>query len=678
MGSIRVYEIARELEITSKELLQTLDELDMDIKSHMSSLTQEEAETIKSLILDDSEEETEEKEEIREEEIEVLEKSEDSEVNEGEIEDKDIVEIGQSIIVREFAELLDVNVNQLIMKLMSLGAMVNQNQNIDFDTAAIVAEELGKKVREKVEKTEDIEEQSLKLEAKYKLDFPDNKNTLKPRPAVVTVMGHVDHGKTSLLDAIKHTKVTSGEAGGITQHIGAYMVDVNGEKITFLDTPGHEAFTSLRVRGTQITDIAILVIAADDGIMPQTVEAISHAKAADVPLIVAINKIDLPDANVMRAQQELLEYEIVPEDWGGDTIVVPISAKTGEGIDELLEMILLVAEMEELRANPNRTVVGTVIEAELDSNRGPTATILVQKGTLRTGDTIVSGTGIGRVRAMFNDRGENIDSAGPSVPVVVLGLSETPNAGDSLYSVANEKVAKDYSQEKKMQVRDSELKSDHKVSLDDLFERIQAGELKDLNIIVKGDVRGSIEALTQSLEKLDTDEVKVNIIHSGVGGITEGDIILASASNAIIIGFNVRPNLIAQEVAKKENVDIKTYRVIYEAIEDIENAVRGMHAPVIVEEVTGRAEVRDTFRIPSGDTVAGIYVVDGEINRNGHVRLLRDDIVVFEGDVASLRRFTDDVRKVSSGYEAGLGIEGYNDIKIGDYIEAYIEKEVQK
>jgi translation initiation factor IF-2 len=493
-------------------------------------------------------------------------------------------------------------------------------------------------------------------------------------------MGHVDHGKTSLLDAIRHTSVTEGEAGGITQHIGAYSVKVNDKKVVFLDTPGHEAFTSMRARGASITDIAVLVVAADDGVMPQTIEAINHARAAGVPIIVAINKIDKPTANVERLKQELTENGLLPEDWGGDTITVPVSAKQRENIGELLDMILLVAEMEELKANPNRNAVGTIIEAQLDKGKGPLATVLVQKGTLSTGDMVVSGTASGRIRAMIDDKGNRVDKAGPSTPVVILGLSEVPEAGDQLFAVENERIARTYAERIKEMQRERQLKATSKsqVSLDDLFEQIKEGEIKDLNIIIKADVRGSIEALSQSLEKLDHEEVKINIIHGGVGGITENDILLASASNAIVIGFNVRPNLNAIAASKRDKVDVRTYRVIYEAIEDIEKAVKGMLAPTIVEEVLGRAEVRATFRLPNNSTVAGIYVLDGKITRNAQVRLLRDDIVIFEGGISSLKRFKDDVREVASGYEAGLGLENYNDIKENDMIEAFILKEVER
>ena len=545
-----------------------------------------------------------------------------------------------------------------------------------------IAEEFGYKVilRDTEDDEVDEAEETEEMIAEFQLDYEDDPKDMVTRPPVVTVMGHVDHGKTSLLDAIRHTSVTEGEAGGITQHIGAYSVKVNDKKVVFLDTPGHEAFTSMRARGASITDIAVLVVAADDGVMPQTIEAINHARAAGVPIIVAINKIDKPTANVERLKQELTENGLLPEDWGGDAITVPVSAKQRENIGELLDMILLVAEMEELKANPNRNAVGTIIEAQLDKGKGPLATVLVQKGTLSTGDMVVSGTASGRIRAMIDDKGNRVDKAGPSTPVVILGLSEVPEAGDQLFAVENERIARTYAERIKEMQRERQLKATSKsqVSLDDLFEQIKEGEIKDLNIIIKADVRGSIEALSQSLEKLDHEEVKINIIHGGVGGITENDILLASASNAIVIGFNVRPNLNAIAASKRDKVDVRTYRVIYEAIEDIEKAVKGMLAPTIVEEVLGRAEVRATFRLPNNSTVAGIYVLDGKITRNAQVRLLRDDIVIFEGGISSLKRFKDDVREVASGYEAGLGLENYNDIKENDMIEAFILKEVER
>lgn len=662
---IRVYELAKELKITSKELIEKIKELGLDVNSHMSTLESEEAKMIKELIEGENKEVKNMKKNDKN-------KNKITEEKENEDVEEKIIEIGDTIIVKDFAEKMEVNPTEVITKLIGLGVMASLNQSIDFETASIIGEEFGFKViLPKLEEEEDMEDE-------FDLDYEDDPKDLKPRPPVVTVMGHVDHGKTSLLDAIRKTNVTKGEAGGITQHIGASIVNVNGKKVVFLDTPGHEAFTSMRARGTQVTDLAVLVVAADDGVMPQTIEAINHAKAANVPIIVAINKIDRPDSNVDRIKQELVEYGLVPEEWGGDTITVPVSALKKQGIDELLEMILLLAEMQELKANPNRNMVGTVVEAQLDKGRGPVATVLVQKGTLKVGDMIVCGSASGRVRAMFDDKGKSTKKVGPSTPVMVLGLSEVPNSGDMVYGVDDEKTARAYANRRKEIIREEQLKSSQKVSLDDLFEKIQLGEIKELNVIIKTDVRGTIDAIKQSLEKLEHEEVRVNIIHGGVGGITETDIMLASASNAIIIGFNVRPTLNALDIAKEEKVDVRTYRVIYEAIDDIKSAIKGMLAPKYVEEVIGRAEVRATFKVPGGGTVAGIYVQQGKVTRNSTIRLLRDDIVIFEGRVSSLRRFKDDVREVLSGYEGGLGLENYNDIKDGDMLEAYILKEVER
>ncbi|MDU1643228.1 translation initiation factor IF-2, partial [Peptoniphilus harei] len=506
----------------------------------------------------------------------------------------------------------------------------------------------------------------------------DRERDLKPRPPVVTVMGHVDHGKTSLLDSIKKTHVTQSEAGGITQHIGAYTVNLSGKKITFLDTPGHEAFTSMRLRGAQTTDIAILVVAADDGVMPQTIEAISHARSADVPIIVAITKIDKPEGNPERVKQELMNENLVPEEWGGDTIVVGVSSKSGEGIDELLEMILLVAEMKELKANPNRRAIGTIIEANLDKAKGPMATILIKNGTLRFGDAIVSGTCSGRIRAMEDDKGKKVKKAGPSMPVVILGLNDVPNAGDTIYAVKDDKTAKAIADKNTEISREKRLSQTTKISLDNLFEKISEEDVKELNVVVKGDVKGSVEALNQSLLKLSTEEVKISVIHSGVGGINESDVTLASASNAIVIGFNVRPNINAIELAKTEDVEIRTYRVIYEIINDIEQAAKGMLDPDIVEEILGRCEIRQTFKLPNNQMVAGVYVLNGKILRNSKVKVLRDDVVIHEGDIASLKRFKDDARELATGFEGGLVIDGFNDIKEGDLLESYIMKEVER
>ncbi|MDI9502043.1 MAG: translation initiation factor IF-2 [Tissierellia bacterium] len=584
------------------------------------------------------------------------------------------VEIESNIVVKDLSQKLGIGVSQLMGKLMMLGVMANQNQEIGFEYAELVASEFGRKVVLKESRhTLDTESETGDI---FGLDFEDKEEELVPRSPVITVMGHVDHGKTSLLDAIRDTNVTRGEAGGITQHIGAYTITIQGEKIVFLDTPGHEAFTTMRARGAMVTDLAILVVAADDGVMPQTIEAINHAKAAEVPIIVAINKMDKPDANPDRVKQELAEHGIVPEEWGGDAIMVEVSALKHEGIDDLLEMILMVAEMQELKANPKRAGIGTVIEAQLDKGRGPVATIIVEKGSFHASDMVVTGSSSGRIRAMYDDKWKQIKKAGPSMPIQIQGLSDVPNAGDKIFVVEDERTARGYADLVKAQQREDMIQTGQKVSLDDLFERIQEGELQDLNIIVKTDVRGTIDAVRQSFEKLSNDEVRVNIIHGAVGGITQSDVQLATASNAIIIGFNVRPTQVALDMAKDEDVDIRTYRVIYEAIDDIEAAIKGMLAPTLEEEVIGRAEVRQTFRVPNAGTVAGIYVRSGKVTRNASIRLLRQDIVIFEGSISSLKRFKDDAREINTGYEGGLSIENYNDVKEGDIIEAYIIKEI--
>lgn len=685
MTKVRVYELAKELNISSKDLIEKIEGLNIVVSSHMSSIENDEAELIKELLtetpkVDIIEDVKVEEPAILNELVEEVVKNkskhrkkkhiintQDEQIVIKDKGDGFIIDIENSIIVRDLAEKLGVNSSQIITKLINLGVMATQNQEIDAEVAAVVAEEFGVTVNI-IEAEKDLDE--------FDLDYEDKPEDLKYRPPVITVMGHVDHGKTSLLDAIRHTSVTTGEAGGITQHIGASTVNINGKKIVLLDTPGHEAFTSMRARGAQITDIAILVVAADDGVMPQTIEAIAHAKAAKVPIIVAINKIDKPGADLDRIKQELVENGLIPEDWGGDTITVPVSAKNNIGIDEILEMILLVAEMQELKANPNRNAVGTIIEAQLDKGRGPVATVLVNKGTLNIGDMVVSGTASGKIRAMFDDKGKKVKKATPSIPVLILGLSEVPNSGEMLFVVSDEKKARHIADEKKSQIREQMISSP-KVTLDNLFEKIAQGEIKDLNLVIKADGRGSIEALAQSLNKLDTEEVRINIIHGGVGGITESDIMLASASNALVIGFNVRPNINALDVARKESVDIRTYRIIYEAIEDIQAAVKGMHAPKIVEELLGRAQVRATFRLPTGNSIAGIYVVSGKITRNAKIRLLRSDVVVFDGTVSSLKRFKDDAREVLSGFEAGIGLDNYNDLKEGDILEAYILREVE-
>ena len=555
---------------------------------------------------------------------------------------------------------------EVIKKLMALGIMATVNDVIDYDTAAIAASELGAKVEKEVVVT--IEERIID-------DTEDTEENLEPRDPVVVVMGHVDHGKTSLLDAIRNTSVTETEAGGITQHIGAYRVNLNGQMITFLDTPGHAAFTSMRARGAMATDIAVLVVAADDGIMPQTIEAINHAKAAGVSVIVAINKMDKPDASPDRVLQQLTEYDLVPEEWGGDVICVPVSAKTHMGIDKLLESILLVAEMLELKANPNRAAKGIVIEAKLDKGSGPVATLLVQNGTLRTGDIVVAGTTVGRVRVMTNERGKKLEEAGPSVPVEVMGLDEVPTGGDKFDAVSDEKLARELVEQRKHEQKEEQFKQFQKVTLDNLFSSINEGELKELNIIVKADVQGSVEAVRQSLEKLSNDEVKVKVIHGGVGAVSESDVMLAAASNAIIVGFNVRPDSVAESIAERDGVDMRMYRIIYDCIEEISDAIKGMLAPKYREVTLGKAEVRNVFKLSSAGMIAGSYVLDGKITRNSQIRVVRDGIVVSEDSIASLKRFKDDVKEVQSGYECGIGLEKFNDIKEGDILEAFVMEE---
>lgn len=574
------------------------------------------------------------------------------------------IELDGPLTVKELADKMGREVSEIIKKLMFLGVMATINQEIDVDTATIVAEDFGVEVTE-VEPAEDP------TEIKEIEDAPE---TLQPRPPVVTIMGHVDHGKTSLLDVIRQTNVTAHEAGGITQHIGAYMVRYKGNKITFLDTPGHEAFTAMRLRGAQSTDIAVLVVAADDGVMPQTIEAINHAKSANVPVLVAINKMDKPGANPDHVKQQLAEHGLLPEEWGGDTIMVPVSAKKRQGIDDLLENILLVAEVMELKANPNRHAQGVVIEAKLDKGRGPVCTVLVQKGTLRVGDTIIAGTAFGKVRAMTNERGEKVKAARPSMPVEVLGLSDVPQAGEIMDAV-DDNEARTIAEKRIEKQRVSEMQKTHKVTLDDIFNQIQQGELKDLNIIIKADVQGSVEALRQSLEAIKNPEVRIVIVHAAVGAINESDVMLASASNAIIIGFNVRPDALVRKAAEKENVDLRTYRVIYDAINDVENAMRGMLTPEFKEVILGRAEVRQVISTPKA-IVAGSYVTEGKITNNSEIRLIRDGIVVHEGKVDSLRRFKDEVKEVKSSFECGISIEKYRDIKEGDVIEAYVMEEI--
>ena len=578
------------------------------------------------------------------------------------------VSIPDEISVGELASRLKVTAAEVIKKLMLMGMMVTINQTIDYDTAYLVADELGATVTKEVVVT--IEERLFD-------EAEDSAESLLPRAPVVCVMGHVDHGKTSLLDAIRDTHVTTGEAGGITQHIGAYRVKVKGQDITFLDTPGHEAFTAMRARGAQATDIAILVVAADDGIMPQTIEAINHAKAAGIDIIVAINKMDKPTANPDAVKQELTKYDLVPEEWGGDVICVPVSALTHQGIDDLLENVLLVAEVKELKANPNRRAKGIVIEAKLDKGRGPVVTLLVQNGTLRVGDVVIAGTAVGHVRAMTDHTGRQLKEAAPSVPVEIIGLAEVPTAGDEFNAVADERMARELADDRRNKAKEEEFKANSRASLNDLFTQISDG-VKDLNVIVKADVVGSAEAVKASLEKVSNEEVRVRVIHSAAGGINEGDVMLAAASNAIIVGFNVRPDKGAMDSAERQGVEIRTYRVIYDAIEEITAAMKGLLAPKYRENVIGHAEVRQTIHVPNVGTIAGSYVQDGKIARNAQIRVVRDGVVIFEDKISSLKRFKDDVREVASGYECGVGLEKFNDIKLGDILEAFIMEEIEQ
>lgn len=689
MGKIRVYVLAKELGVKSSDLVEKLQELGEDVTNHMSTIEEESAKVLKELFAKKERAKPAEKvmsrKEISEDKGKLKPKGKKASTRDQsdpqpvesmtsqtdllEEAQEDVLEVILPITVKDFAETLQVSSNSLIGKLMGLGIMANINQNLEPDAVELIAEEYGKRVRFVTEEDK-FQRSQLKVE--------DKAEDLEFRPPIVTIMGHVDHGKTSLLDVIRHTNVTASEAGGITQHIGAYQTVVNDKKITFLDTPGHEAFTSMRARGAQLTDIAILVVAADDGVMPQTIEALNHAKAAQIPIIVALNKIDKDNANPDRVLQQLAEYGLVPEEWGGETIVVKVSALKKLNIEELLEMIILVAEMEELKANPNRLADGVVVEAELDKGRGAVATILVKRGTLRIGDPIIAGSAYGRVRAMINDKGERVEEASPSTPVVVLGLSDVPSAGDIFEVVLDDKTARLIAEERSQRKRLDELKSKKAVSLDDFFKQIQEGEIKELNLIIKADVQGSVEAVRDSLVRLSNEEVRVNPIHIGVGAITESDIMLANASHAIVIGFNVRPDLNASKLAEHEKVEIRTYRVIYKAIEEIKAALEGLLEPDYTEVVTGRAEVRATFKVPKIGMIAGLYVVDGKINRNNNVRLLRNGVVIHEGKISSLKRFQDDVREVNQGYECGLGIEGFNDLKDGDEIEIYVIEEVQR
>ena len=580
-----------------------------------------------------------------------------------------VIKYEDVLSVSDLASKMNKKPNEIIMKLMGLGVMATINQTLDDETVELLASEFGFEVEKEVV-VDEIDFETVEI------DF--SQYDLEERPAVVTIMGHVDHGKTTLLDSIRNTKVVAGEAGGITQHIGAYQVAVNDKKITFLDTPGHAAFTTMRARGAEVTDIAIIVVAADDGVMPQTEEAISHAKAANVPIIVAVNKMDKEGANPDRVKQELTEFGLIPEEWGGETIFVPISALQGEGIDELLEMILLVSEVEEYKSTPDMPARGTVIEAKLDKGRGPVATLLVQHGTLRIGDSIVVGSTFGRVRAMVNDIGRRVKEVGPSTPIEITGLNDVPQAGDQFIVFEDEKKARAIGEKRYQRYLESQRRESAKVSLDDLFSRIQEGEVKDLNVIIKADVQGSAEALAGSLRKIDVEGVKVNIVHQGVGAITEGDVILASAANAIIIGFNVRPDGNARSMAEQENVEMRLHRIIYNAIEEIESAMKGMLDPEFVEEITGQVEVRDVFKVSKVGTIAGCYVTEGKISRDAGVRVIRNGIVVYEGKLDTLRRFKDDVKEVATGYECGIKVEKFDDIKVEDVIEAFVMKEVER
>ncbi len=695
MGKIRVHELRKKIsetikkDIENKELIEKLLEFGIEVKSHSSSVEEKDADLILEYYVEENSPKKEEKADVEIASVSTIKKEDNkkekkskqnkkedkkekevmqSENLENEDDDIKIIQIEKSITVKELAEKLGTTSSDLVMRLMKRGIMANLNQEIDFDTASSICEEFDIL-------TEEAPEIDI-LEETFKEEEEDEKN-LEERPPVVVVMGHVDHGKTSLLDSIRKSRVTEKEAGGITQHIGAYTVSIDNKPITFLDTPGHEAFTAMRMRGASITDIAILVVAADDGVMPQTIEAINHAKAAGVEIIVAINKIDKESANPDRVKQELTEYGLLAEDWGGDTICVPVSAVSKEGIDNLLEMIILVAEMKELKANHKKKARGTVIEAKLDKGRGSVATILVQSGTLKIGDPIVAGSSYGKIRAMMNDKGQKVKSAGPSVPVEILGLSEVPLAGDSFYVAKSDKQARQVAEAVIAKDRVDMIKSTpQKVSLDDLFTQIQSGNMKELNIVIKADVQGSVEAVRSSLEKLSNEEVRIRTIHGGVGAITESDVMLASASNAIIIGFNVRPENTAKSVAEDQKVDVRLYRVIYNAIEDITAAMKGMLDPVYEEKVTGHAEIRQIFKASGVGTIGGSYVTDGKIVRNSQVRIIRDGIVVYEGELAALRRFKDDVKEVNAGYECGLLFNKFNDIKEGDQVEAFIMEQI--
>ena len=682
MKKVRIYEYAKEIGKQSKDLIKVLKDANIEVSNHMSMLTEEGLAKLDSVF---------KKEEIQEEQTsnnegkknkkkknkkEKVKKSQKQQpaIIEAPTEEsisEDTILVKDGMTVGELSDALSVSSTELIKKLfMELKIMANINKSLTLEQIELIAMDYGKEIQEEVE----INKEDLDL---Y-FEVEDAEKDLKERAPIVTIMGHVDHGKTTLLDTIRNSRVTAGEAGGITQHIGAYQVRAKDKKITFLDTPGHAAFTTMRARGAKITDVTILVVAADDGVMPQTIEAINHAKAADVPIIVAVNKMDKPQANPDRVMNELVEYGLISEEWGGDTIFVPISALKGEGIDELLENILLVTEMQELKANPNRLALGTVIEAKLDKGRGAVATLLVQNGSLNVGDPVVVGNTYGRVRAMINDRSKNIQTAKPSTPVEITGLQDVPNAGDRFVVFGDEKTARQIGEKRQQQYIETTRQANSAVSLDTLFEQMKQGEMKDLNIIIKADVQGSVEALAMSLAKIDVEGVNVRIIHTGVGAINESDITLAVASNAVVIGFNVRPDNNAKQMAQTEQVDIRLHSIIYKVIEEIEAAMTGLLDPEFVEKVIGLAEVRQVYKVSKIGTIAGAYVTEGKVSRDGKVRVIRDSVVIYEGEIDTLRRFKDDVKEVQSGYECGMTVENFNDIKEGDVFEVYIMEEVKK
>ena len=684
MKKVRIYEYAKEVGKQSKDLITVLKDANIEVSNHMSMLTEEGLAKLDSVFKkqekaaqndqsSNNEGKKNKKKKIKKEKNRKAQKQQPAiiEAPSEETISEDTILVKDGMTVGELSEVLSIGSTELIKKLfMELKIMANINQSLTLEQIELIAMDYGKEIQEEVE----INKEDLDL---Y-FEVEDAEKDLKERAPIVTIMGHVDHGKTTLLDTIRNSRVTAGEAGGITQHIGAYQVRAKDKKITFLDTPGHAAFTTMRARGAKITDVTILVVAADDGVMPQTIEAINHAKAADVPIIVAVNKMDKPQANPDRVMNELVEYGLISEEWGGDTIFVPISALKGEGIDELLENILLVTEMQELKANPNRLALGTVIEAKLDKGRGAVATLLVQNGSLNVGDPVVVGNTYGRVRAMINDRSKNIQTAKPSTPVEITGLQDVPNAGDRFVVFGDEKTARQIGEKRQQQYIETTRQANSAVSLDTLFEQMKQGEMKDLNIIIKADVQGSVEALAMSLAKIDVEGVNVRIIHTGVGAINESDITLAVASSAVVIGFNVRPDNNAKQMAQTEQVDIRLHSIIYKVIEEIEAAMTGLLDPEFVEKVIGLAEVRQVYKVSKIGTIAGAYVTEGKVSRDGKVRVIRDSVVIYEGEIDTLRRFKDDVKEVQSGYECGMTVENFNDIKEGDVFEVYIMEEVKK